>query len=122
MKLRHPLSGAIYSSRDDDLVLVEHDGRSGLYHLDGRWHSGDKLDVDLHLLGWVGGPSPDTRGPLQGGRRTRVGPRREPAPPTLARRANGADSRGRSIGMDLGLTGRKAVVTAASRGIGFAIA
>lgn len=116
MKLRHPLSGAIYTGQEDGLVRVEEGGKSGLFHPDGRWHSGELRDADLHLLSWVGGPAPGPRSPLSAPRR------RGPAdPPKLRRRSDVASSR-RSIGMDLGLDGRKALVSAASRGIGLAIA
>jgi nitrite reductase/ring-hydroxylating ferredoxin subunit len=56
VKLRHPLSGGTYRSQEDGLVRVEEDGRVGLFHPDGRWHSGELRDADLHLLLWVGGP------------------------------------------------------------------
>ncbi len=118
MKLQHPLTGAIYTRRDDGLVRVELGDRSGLFHPDGRWHSGSLRQADLHLLGWVGGPELPSRRSAGGGRSPRRGP---PGPPHLRRRGNGDGSR-RSIGMDLGLEGRKALVTAASRGIGLAIA
>lgn len=119
MKLRHPLTGAIYTSRDDGLVQVEDGDRCALFHADGRWHSGEKLDADLHLLNWVGGPRPEVRGPLPS-RPASGAPR---PPPTLSRRSDGgSDPQRRIIGMDLGLTGRKAIVTAASRGIGLSIA
>jgi hypothetical protein len=54
VKLRHPLSGGTYRSQEDGLVRVEEDGRVGLFHPDGRWHSGELRDADLHLLLWVG--------------------------------------------------------------------
>ena len=118
MKLRHPLTGAIYTKQDDEFVLVEDGDKSGLFHYDGRWHSGELRDADIHLLCWVGGPTIEQRGPLGGPRLER----REPqGPPTLRRRSDVATS-DRSIGMDLGLEGRKAVISAASRGIGLAIA
>ena len=57
MKLRHPFSRALYESQENGLVRVEGpDGRAGLFHQDGRWHSGELRDADPHLLGWVGGP------------------------------------------------------------------
>ena len=68
MKLRHPLSGAIYCLQDDGLVRVEHDGKSGLFHADGSWHSGQLTQADIHLVGWIGGPQLATRGPLGSGR------------------------------------------------------
>ena len=112
MKLKHPLTGAIYTLQDDGLIRVEVDGRSGLFHPDGRYKSGDVRDADPHLIGWIGGPQLQTRGPLGSSRVAQV-PRREDPPRTSTRR---------SKGMDLGLNGRKAIVTAASRGIGLSIA
>jgi NAD(P)-dependent dehydrogenase (short-subunit alcohol dehydrogenase family) len=128
MKLRHPFSQAIYESCESGLVRVEDEGgRSGLFHPDGRWHSGDLREADPHLLGWVGGP--------QLGAQTGTGSRRIGAPasapppprprtptPAPPERAAGEDTTRRGTGMDLGLRGRKAIVTAASRGIGLAIA
>jgi NAD(P)-dependent dehydrogenase (short-subunit alcohol dehydrogenase family) len=124
VKLRHPLSGALYSRRDDGLVQVEKDGRTGVFHADGRWHSGELRQADLHMLGWVGGPQLATRAPARAAGPS-PGPPAFPArpPPTLGRasaRVAGAETR--SIGMDLGLSGRKALVTGATRGIGLAIA
>ena len=124
MKLRHPLSGALYTLREDGRVQVELEGRVGVFQADGRWHSGELRQADLHMLGWVGGPQLGTRDPARV-----AGPVARPAapalrpPPTLRRApSNGAGTQRRSIGMDLGLNGRKAIVTAASRGIGLAIA
>lgn len=123
MKLRHALTGAIYTRRDDGSVDVEDADRKGRFHCDGRHISGDKFDVDFHLLGWVGGPQLDSRmgvrntAPSPGASRPRVEAR---PPPVLT--SNRTDPEGRKLGMDLGLDGRKAVITAASRGIGLAIA
>jgi NAD(P)-dependent dehydrogenase (short-subunit alcohol dehydrogenase family) len=68
MKLRHPLTGALYESRDDGLVRVEHEGRAGLFHPDGRWHAGELRHADPHMLQWVGDPQLGSRGPLQSAR------------------------------------------------------
>ena len=38
--LKHPLSGAIYTAREDGLVEVDNNGLKGLFHFDGRHHSG----------------------------------------------------------------------------------
>lgn len=54
--LKHPLSGAIYSKRDDDLVEVDNNGLKGLFHFDGRHHSGDLRHADPHMLLWLAGP------------------------------------------------------------------
>ncbi len=122
MKLRHPLTGAIYALQDDGLVRVEHDGAVGLFHADGSWQSGQIRDADIHLIGWVGGPQLDSRGPLGSGRASGTGTEVRP-PPELSRRATrDADPQGRNREMDLGLNGRKAIVTGASRGIGLCIA
>ena len=122
MKLKHPLSGEIYSTQDDsDLVRVEReDGTWGLFQPDGRYHSGEVRSADLHMIGWVGGPQLESGSsgnrrvpnPPPGAQGAVVRP-----PPTLAR----GNKEGRANGMDLGLSGRKAIVTAASRGIGLAI-
>jgi NAD(P)-dependent dehydrogenase (short-subunit alcohol dehydrogenase family) len=122
VKLRHPLTGAIYALEDGGLVRVEHDGRIGRFHANGSWHSGELRDADIHLIGWVGGPQLDTRGPLgsssASAQATQTG--RTPAPPRFSSRVS--DEEGRSTDMDLGLSGRRALITAASRGIGLAIA
>jgi hypothetical protein len=54
-KLRHALTGGIYELQDDGLVRVEEDGRVGLFHADGRWHSGELRQADPHLVGWIAG-------------------------------------------------------------------
>jgi len=119
VKLRHPLTGAIYTRRDDGLVDVEHDARSGRFHPDGRHHSGELREADFHLLGWVGGPLLGSRQPARS---------TSPRPAPVAARPPPAPGTGRNdpnagrTGMDLGLAGRRALVTAASRGIGLAIA
>ena len=43
MKLRHPLSGAVYTKRGDGNVLVEAGDRSGVFSTDGRWLKGEML-------------------------------------------------------------------------------
>jgi NAD(P)-dependent dehydrogenase (short-subunit alcohol dehydrogenase family) len=120
VKLRHSLTGAIYTLRDDGLVDVEQDGRVGVFDAKGSYLRGDVTEADLHLLGWIAGPQ--LEGPP--GRVVAVRPQE---PPQLARPNNGqgdaaATSERRSKGMDLGLNGRKALITAATRGIGLAIA
>jgi len=53
----HPFTGALYEQDGSGHVKVtETDGRVGVFGVDGRWRSGDKLDIDFQLLGWVGGP------------------------------------------------------------------
>ena len=57
MKLRHPFTRAVYETTGEGLVRVDAGaGRVGLFHPDGRWHSGELREADPHLLGWVGGP------------------------------------------------------------------
>ncbi len=120
MKLRHPRTGAIYTAQDDGLVRVEHEGRTGFFTPRGEWRSGELRDADLHLLGWVGGPDLAPRG----GTFAAAAPAPRPRPPpNLSSGAAGATNpKRRSNGMDLGLSGKKALVTAATRGIGLAIA
>ena len=53
--IRHPLSGATYDLEDDSTIVVEKDGKSGRFGLDGRWISGEVRSADPHLCQWVGG-------------------------------------------------------------------
>jgi 3-oxoacyl-[acyl-carrier protein] reductase len=116
-KLRHALTGGIYTSRDDGLVEVEERGKTGLFHPDGRWHSGELRHADAHMCGWVGGPQLDAGAP---GGRAASAP--TPTPATTTRREERGAQSERTSTMDLGLRGRKALVTAGSRGIGLSIA
>ena len=112
MKLEHPLSRATYESTDDpELVRVELDGKSGLFHLDGRHHSGEIRAADPHMIGWVGGPKTTPQNELN-----------KPPPPPPRRESPRRTNDERTSAMDLGLQGRKALITAASRGIGLSIA
>ncbi len=54
--LKHPLTGAIYTLRDDVLVDVENNGRVGAFRHDGRYVSGDIRHADPHMLLWLAGP------------------------------------------------------------------
>ena len=54
--LQHPLSGAIYRLRNDGLVDVENNGLTGVFHADGRYHSGELTYADPHMLLWLAGP------------------------------------------------------------------
>lgn len=54
--LRHPLSGATYSLREDGLVEVENNGLTGVFAFDGRHHSGKLRQADPHMLLWIAGP------------------------------------------------------------------
>jgi len=129
MKLRHPLTGHVYASRDDgDVDVSDESGRSGRFRVDGSWIKGEIREADPHLLGFVTGPMV-----TMGGRAGRSLPDAGTAParsgvplPSFGDSSN-QDSRrqtatGSNTEMDLGLNGRKALVTAASRGIGLSIA
>jgi len=101
------MSGAVYESLEDGLVRVTDGSRTGWFRPDGGHVRGALRDADLHFVAWVGGPKLPGRSGAPASRR--------PAPPIIR-------TQGRSSGMDLGIAGRKALVTAASRGIGLAIA
>jgi NAD(P)-dependent dehydrogenase (short-subunit alcohol dehydrogenase family) len=132
VKLRHPLTGAVYEDQGDGSVRVEAaDGSVGIFRHDGAWLRGALRQADPHLLGFVAGPA------LGSGRlpaaAAPAAPPRAPgvAVPDLGSNArrpdrpgsthDGANTR-RNREMDLGLDGRRIAVTAASRGIGLAIA
>jgi len=116
MKLRHPLTGDTYTRREDDSVYVEtSDGRTGLFTRRGEWIRGELREADPHMTGIVCAPEAAPRSAL--GRSSAE--RRGVALPNLGA---GSMSRGRSEEMDLGLTGKKVLITAASRGIGLATA
>ena len=54
--LKHPLTGATYRLRDDGLVDVENNGRTGAFASDGRHISGELTYADPHMLVWLAGP------------------------------------------------------------------
>lgn len=56
--MKHAMSGATYEYLPDEglVRVVERDGRTGLFHPDGRWHSGDLRFADPHACSWVSGP------------------------------------------------------------------
>lgn len=54
--LKHPISGALYKLRDDGLVDVENNGLQGVFHFNGRHHSGDLRRADPQILLWIAGP------------------------------------------------------------------
>jgi hypothetical protein len=62
--LKHPLSGATYTVREDGLVEVENNGKLGLFQYDGRYVSGELRQADPHFLLWLAGPQlpPDAAG------------------------------------------------------------
>jgi NAD(P)-dependent dehydrogenase (short-subunit alcohol dehydrogenase family) len=119
MKLRHPLTGDTYTRRDRDTVQVEtSDGRSGIFTRKGVWVRGELREADPHMTGIV--CAPDMRpGPGDGGSATGSNAPHGVAIPNLGA---GPTGQGRSDEMDLGLTGKKVLITAASRGIGLAVA
>lgn len=118
MKLRHPLTGATYETRDDGNATVEdRDGARGVFRHDGTWVSGELRDADPHFLGFIAGPQIERRSaapapPSDGDRSA--------GPPDFTTRARQGKEGQKE--MDLGLEARKALVTAGSRGIGLAIA
>ncbi|HTO09710.1 MAG TPA: aromatic ring-hydroxylating dioxygenase subunit alpha [Myxococcota bacterium] len=82
MKLRHPFTRALYETTGEGLVRVDDGaGHVGLFHPDGRWHSGVLREADPHLLGWVGGPllgggvSPAARAELESPERPAADPK-----------------------------------------------
>jgi hypothetical protein len=54
--LKHPLTGATYTLRDDGLVEVENNGLTGVFEFDGRHRGGDLRSADPHMLVWIAGP------------------------------------------------------------------
>lgn len=121
MKLRHPVSQCIYEDLGDGTVRVTTpEGRHGVFRHDGQWLRGELREVDDHLLGFVGGPQLGGRADAAASAPAGTAPRPFGVPvPDLGTNTNHDK---RSHEMDLGLSGRKAVVTAATRGIGLAIA
>ena len=117
MKLRHPLTQDTYEVRTDGTVLVKTpDGVEGIFRDDGEWVRGALREADPHLLGFIAGPQ-IKRGPRAPDVPTGGG---SAPPPQLSRHSRSDNGGNRE--MDLGLEGRKAIVTAGSRGIGLSIA
>ena len=54
--LKHPVSGAVYTLREDGLVEVENNGLKGTFAFDGRHQEGDLRQADPHMLVWIAGP------------------------------------------------------------------
>ncbi len=122
MKLRHPRTGAIYTTCDDGTVDVEaRGGCRGVFQHDGTWVKGDLREADPQLLGFIAGPSITRRGPSGPVSSDLAGPHGVSVPNLNANSRNQTGT-GSERDMDLGLNGRKALVTAATRGIGLAIA
>ena len=123
MQLRHALTGAIYtvqSGPEGDRVLVEMpDGRQGLFNRDGTWVRGELREADPHLTGIICAPDLDSRrGSAVSGSNGESEKRGVPVPVLQAATTSGE----RKKGMDLGLSGKRVLVTAASRGIGLSVA
>jgi hypothetical protein len=54
---RHPGTKEYYQQLADGTVEVTRDdGRSGIFHVDGRYISGDLTQVSKHMLVWTGQP------------------------------------------------------------------
>jgi NAD(P)-dependent dehydrogenase (short-subunit alcohol dehydrogenase family) len=121
VKLRHPTTGAIYERvGDGQCKITDPDGRSGVFTDKGVHVSGERVDPDLHLIIWIAGAQVGMANANQGAGLS-LPPKVVPAP-TLAPRGAFAGGKGKGKGMDLGLSGKKALITAASRGIGLSIA
>lgn len=132
MKLKHPVSGAFYTLMPDGNVKVEDsEGRTGIFGHGARYLRGEIREADPHLVGWI--QSPDmanrrtgTTNQTAGGGAGEAAQARPVgvAIPTLGRSArdNQTHEQERRHDMDLGLTGKKALVSAATRGIGLEIA
>jgi hypothetical protein len=121
MLLKHPLTGGTYESRDDGQVIVKEHGKEGVFTGQGEWVSGELRVADPHMINWVGGPIMSNRR-TEGLATSRSGAGSQNVnknvPPDLRSRPGKKGSRG----MELGLQGKKAIITAASKGIGLAIA
>ncbi len=122
MKLRHALTHAVYVASANGTVEVESpDGRCGVFQYDGTWVKGELREADPQLLGFIAGPSITRRGRSGPVSSAPAGPHGVSVP-DLNANARDQTGTGSERDMDLGLNGRKALVTAATRGIGLAIA
>ncbi len=54
--ITHPYTGLLYEQDGEGHVIVSDGERSGLFHIDGRYISGEVKEADPQLCGWVGGP------------------------------------------------------------------
>jgi len=123
MKLRHPLTHAIYETRDDGtVVVVDRTGTRGVFRHDGTWLSGDLREADPHLLGFMAGPQLPSRRAAEAAETASVAQPGNDANTSSNRTGKPRTGQGGNKEMDLGLDGRKAIVTAGSRGIGLSIA
>jgi NAD(P)-dependent dehydrogenase (short-subunit alcohol dehydrogenase family) len=119
--MRHPVTGAIYERvGEGQCKITDPDGRSGVFTDKGVHVSGERVDPDLHFVIWIGGAQLDMRNASQGAGLSlppKIVPPKALAPPSAF-----VGAKGKGKGMDLGLSGKKALITAASRGIGLSIA
>jgi len=110
----------MYKKLDDDLIEVEHEGRKGVFQTDGRHVRGELKVADPHLLVFMAGPALPSR--RTAGVASAEGEAERPAGVDIPQLGSSTRGKGKKDYMDLGLEGRKALVTAASKGIGLAIA
>jgi len=54
--LKHPMTGATYTLREDGLVTVENNGLEGVFACNGQHRSGALRQADPHMLMWMAGP------------------------------------------------------------------
>ncbi len=52
--IKHPFDGSLYYLMDDGRIRITDGDREGLFHLDGRWISGDIKQADPQLCVWIG--------------------------------------------------------------------
>ena len=55
-KLKHAISGAVYSLEPDGLVKVELNGAAGWFNACGRYQRGEIRQADPHMVSWLAGP------------------------------------------------------------------
>lgn len=54
--IKHPFSGALYEQDGTGNIRVTDGDKSGTFTILGRHLSGDLLECDPQVCGWVGGP------------------------------------------------------------------
>ncbi|MGE4649405.1 MAG: SDR family oxidoreductase [Myxococcota bacterium] len=111
-RLTHPLTGGVYELESEGRVRVEEGERVGWFDAQGVWQRGELRHADAQMIGWLAGAR----------RAVAAAPGAKAAEPRHRARERGEAAQEESKHMDLGLTGQRALVTAASRGIGRAIA